>query len=119
MDLWSLLQRQRDFFEERFDGSNITEIKGTQLTTINFGSFDFSLHENFNFPSVESMKCEELCNFLSCSHGCYSNHGNQENRPGNESRSICRCSNSPSFPNFNTILRDMLTTGMACKTCDN
>merc|ERR1712136_630574 len=71
------------------------------------------------FPSVESMNCEELCNCLSCGHGNCSDEEDQDKCPGNESGFICRCSNSPSYPHFNTILRDMLSTGNACRQCDN
>ena len=83
------------------------------------GSFDFALLESLEFPSVESMNCEELCNCLSCGHGHCSDEEDQDKCPTNESGFICRCSNSPSYPTFNTILRDMLTTGMACRTCEN
>ena len=95
------------------------DITGIQLATMHPGSFDFALLESLEFPSVESMNCEELCNCLSCGHGHCSDEEDQDKCPANESGFICRCSNSPSYPSFNTILRDMLTTGMACRTCDN
>ena len=104
--------------EERYDGSNITEITGIQLATIHPGSFDFALLESLAFPCVESMNCEELCNSLSCGHRYCSDEEDQDNCPGNKSGFICRFHNSPSYPNFNTILKDMLTTGMACRQCN-
>merc|ERR1712121_87257 len=64
--------------EERYDGSNITEITGIQLATMHPGSFDFALLESLAFPSVESMNCEELCNCLSCGHGHCSDEEDQD-----------------------------------------
>ena len=63
---------------ERYDGNNITEIAGIQLSTLRPGSPEFALLESLTFPSVESMNCEELCNCLSCGHGQCSDNIDQE-----------------------------------------
>ena len=104
---------------ERYDGNNITEIAGIQLATLRPGSPEFALLESLTFPSVESMNCEELCNCLSCGHGQCSDEVDQDKCPGNTSGFICRCSNSEEFPAFNSILRDMMRTGLACRQCEN
>ena len=104
--------------DERYDGSNITEITGIQLATMHPGSLDFALLESLTFPSVESMNCEELCNCLSCGHGQCSDDVDQDKCPGNTPGFICRCSNSDAYPRFNAILRDMMRTGLACRQCD-
>ena len=105
--------------KERYDLSNITEITGVNLATMHFGSFDYALLETLTFPSVESMSCEEICNCLSCGHGHCSDQDNQDKYPGNENGFICRCSNSPLYPHFDSILRDMFSTGNACRQCHN
>ena len=104
--------------EERYDGSNITEITGIQLATMHPGSFDFALLESRTFPSVETMNCEELCNCLSCGHGQCSYNKDQDQCPGITSGFICRCSNSEAFPHYNSILRDMVRTGLVCWQCE-
>jgi hypothetical protein len=103
---------------ERYDGNNITEIAGVQLSTLHPGSFDFALLESLSFPHVESMDCEQLCECLSCGHGHCSDTEDQDKCPANTSGFICRCSNSPDFPTFKDVLRDMLRTGIACRECD-
>ena len=105
--------------KERYDLTNITEITGVQLATMHFGSFDYALLESLTFPSVGSMSCEEICNCLSCGHGHCSDQDDQDKYPGNENGFICRCSNSPSYPHFNTILKDMFSTGNACRQCQS
>ena len=101
-----------------YDSNNITEIAGTQLT-MRPGSFEFALLESLTFPTVETMKCEELCNCLSCGHGQCSDNKDQDQCPGITSGFICRCSNSEEFPAFNSILRDMVRTGLVCRQCEN
>ena len=83
------------------------------------GSHVFALLESLTFPTVETMKCEELCNCLSCGHGQCSDNVDQDKCPGNTSGFICRCSNSKAFPAYTPILRDMMTTGLACRRCEN
>ena len=104
---------------ERYDGTNITEITGIQLATLHPGSLDFALLESLTFPQVESMSCQELCDCLSCGDGHCSDKEDQDKCPGNTSGFICRCSNSQAFPTFKSILRDMMRTGMACRQCSN
>ena len=104
---------------ERYDGTNITEITGIQLATLHPGSLDFALLESLTFPQVESMSCQELCDCLSCGDGHCSDKEDQDKCPGNTSGFICRCSSSPAFPTFQSILRDMMRTGMACRQCSN
>ena len=102
---------------EVYNGRNITQITDVQLATMHPGNFNFALLESLEFPSVKSMNCEELCKCLSCGHGYCSDKKDQDKCPGKEAGFICRCSNSPSYPNFNAILRNMLTTGMVCRKC--
>ena len=104
--------------EERYDGRNITQISGFQLATMHPGSFDLAVLESLEFPRVKSMNCAELCKCLSCGYGHCSDKKDQDKWPKNEPGFICRCSNSPSYPNFNTILRVMMTTAIACRKCD-
>ena len=104
--------------KERYNRRNITQISGFQLATMHPGSFDLALLESLAFPRVKTMNCAELCKCLSCGYGHCSDKKDQDKCPGNDSGFICRCSNSPSYPKFNTILRDMMTTGMACRKCD-
>ena len=92
---------------------------GIQLRTMRPGSLEFALHESLTYPSVETMNCEELCNCLSCGHGQCSDNENQDKCPGSTSGFICRCSNSKAFPAHNTIVQDMITTGLACRQCEN
>ena len=105
--------------DERYNGSNLTQILGVQLATMHPGDFNFALLESLEYPSVKSMNCEELCKCFSCGHGHCSDRKDQDKCPGKEPGFICRCSNSSLYPNFNTILRNMLTTGMACRKCDD
>ena len=102
-----------------YDSNNITEIAGIQLGTMRPGSLEFALLESLTFPSVETMNCEELCNCLSCGHGQCSDNVDQDKCPGNTSGFICRCSNSKAFPNYNSILRGMVKTGLVCRQCEN
>ena len=63
---------------ERYDGTNITEITGIQLGTMHPGSLDFALLESLTFPQVESMRCQELCDCLSCGQGHCSDKEDQD-----------------------------------------
>ena len=108
---------------EVYNGRNITQITGVQLATIHPSKFNIApkkvlnILESLEYPSVKSMNCEELCKCLSCGHGYCSDRKDQDKCSGKEPGFICRCVNSPSYPNFNAILRNMLTTGMACRKC--
>ena len=102
---------------ELYNGGNITQIIGVQLATMHPGNLDLAPLERLEYPSVKSMNCKELCKCLSCGHGYCSDRKDQDKCPGKEPRFICRCENSHSYPNFNAILRNMLTTGMACRKC--
>ena len=104
---------------ESYDRNNITEIAGIQLSTMRPGSLEFALLDSLTFPSVETMNCEELCYCLSCGHGQCSDNIDRNQCLGNTSAFICRCSNSEAFPHYNFILRDMVTTGLVCRQCEN
>jgi len=101
----------------RYDSSNITEITGVQLATLNPDSIEAALLESLTLPMVDSMNCEELCNCLSCGHGHCSNQEYHDKCYGNGSGFICKCENTDSYPNFNSIVKDVLATGMACRQC--
>ena len=98
---------------------NITQIAGTQMAEMHLGSIDFALLRSLTYPAVESMNCDELCNCLSCGQGICSDQEDQDKCPLNKSGFICRCSNSPLYPNSKAILMDMLVTENACRQCDN
>ena len=103
--------------KQRYNMWNITQIAGTQIATIYPGSIDSALLGSLAYPAVESMNCEELCNCLSCGHGYCSDQEDQDKCSVNKSGFICRCSNSPSYPNSKMILIDTLSTGNACRQC--
>ena len=102
----------------RYDSSNITEIMGVQLTTLDPDSIKAALIESLTLPIVDSMNCEELCNCLSCGHGHCSNQEYHDKCYGNGSGFICKCENSDSYPSFSSIVKDVLATGMACRQCE-
>lgn len=102
--------------KQRYDTWNITQIAGKQMEN---DSFDFALLKSLTKPNIGSLSCEELCNYLSCGHGHCSDQEDQDQCPGDKSGFICRCSNSPSYPLFKTILLDMLSTGNACRQCNH
>ena len=102
----------------RYDSSNITEIMGVQLTTLDPDSIKAALIESLTLPIVDSMNCEELCNCLSCGHGHCSNQEYQNKCYGKGSGFICKCENSDSYPSFSSIVKDVLATGMACRQCE-
>ena len=107
---WTLGVWYRDkgpCLEERFDGSNRTEITGA---TMNPGSFEFSLLESLKSPRVESMNGEEHCNCLYFSHGYYPNH----DAKGNVLEVTLDCYADVQNPNyFNIIPMDVLSKKMS------
>ena len=102
----------------RYDSSNITEIMGVQLATLDPDSIKAALIESLTLPIVDSMNCEELCNCLSCGHGHCSNQEYHNKCYGNGSGFICKCENSDSYPTFSSIVKEVLATGMACRQCE-
>ena len=89
---------------------------GTKMARLYLDSFDSALLDSLTFPRVESMNCDELCNCLSCAPGLCEE--DKEKCPGNKQGFICKCGNSDSYPSFNTIVRDMLITGLTCRKCN-
>lgn len=112
-------EHEQACLEERYNIGNITQITGIELASLYPGSFDFAILEGLVLPSVGSMNCHELCNCLSCGHGHCSDEEDQDKCPGNKYGFICRCSNSPSYPNLKAIVSDMLSSGNACRHCSN
>ena len=96
---------------------NITEIVGVQLKTLRRGSFNVALLNSMKYPEGGPMNCHELCNCLTCGMGICSDKEDQEKCPENSNGFICRCMNSPAFPSFFQVLKDMTSTGMACRKC--
>ena len=89
---------------------------GRQLVRSDLDSFDSALLDSLTFPRVESMNCDELCNCLSCAPGQCEVDKNQ--CPGNDRAFICKCGQSDLYPSINTIVKDMLITGLTCRKCN-
>ena len=114
-------QDESSCLDERYTMDNITEIVGVQLETLHPGSFDLAILHSLEYPSSEPMNCHELCHCLTCGEGICSDKEDQEKCQDQENTNgfICRCMNSAKFLQFGDVTRDMLATGMACRTCSN
>ena len=89
---------------------------GTKMARLYQNSFDSTVLDSLTFPRVESMDCDELCNCLSCAPGqC---EVDKDQCPGNDRAFICKCGQSDLYPSINTIVKDMLITGLTCRKCD-